>query len=145
MPTALPIDLRGPDGERIDLTGEWAGSGVLTSDDEEVALLNQIGECVYGSVSGQDQDGARAVTNLTGQLQADFTMDVEVAIVLQTGVFSYGELSAMVMVVEWEDDGRLRLREVREPGERAERCVQQQLELLGPGDLVPDRRDAVAS
>lgn len=114
------------------MTGEWAGSGVLTSDDEEVALLNQIGECVYGSVSGQDQDGARTVTNLQALLQSDFTMDVVVAIVLQESVFKYGELSGMDMVIEWDDDGLLRLREVREPGVRAERCTQPQLQCGTP-------------
>ncbi len=117
-----PIDLRGPDGARVDLTGEWAGSGVLAQDNE-IALLNQIGECVFGSVSGYDSDGAQAVTNLTGRLHPDFTMDVEIAIVLQTAIFRFGELSAMVMVVEWDEEGRLRLREVREQGGHADRCV----------------------
>ena len=89
----------------------------MLAQDNEVALLNQIGECVYGSVSGYDTDeDAIAVTNLTGQLHPDFTMDVEVAIVQQTGTFRFGDLSAMVMVVEWDDAGRLRLREVRDPG-----------------------------
>jgi hypothetical protein len=127
-----PIDLRGPSGELIDLTGEWAGSGVLAQDNE-VALLNQIGECVYGSVSGYDTDeGATAVTNLTGLLHPDFSVDVEVAIVQQTGTFKFGELSAIVMVVEWDDAGRLRLREVRDPGQRAGRCIQLQFDCPAP-------------
>jgi hypothetical protein len=130
-PDCPPIDLRGPSGELIDLDGEWAGSGVLAQDNE-IALLNQIGECVYGSVSGYDSDGATAVTNLTGLLQPDFGMDVEVAIVHQTGVFKFGELSAMVMVVEWDDAGRLRLREVRDPGQRAGRCIQLQFDCPAP-------------
>ncbi|MGH2488989.1 MAG: hypothetical protein ACRDFR_05175, partial [Candidatus Limnocylindria bacterium] len=45
------IDLRGPTGERIDMTGEWSGGGVLVGDGE-VAWLKQIGDCVYGSVVG---------------------------------------------------------------------------------------------
>jgi hypothetical protein len=127
-----PIDLRGPSGELIDLTGEWAGSGVLAQDNE-VALLNQIGECVYGSVSGFDTDeDATAVTNLTGLLHPDFSMNVELAIVQQTGTFKFGELSAIVMVVEWDDAGRLRLREVRDPVQRAGRCIQLQFDCPAP-------------
>jgi hypothetical protein len=132
FPSDCPlIDLRGPSGELIDLTGEWAGSGVLAQDNE-VALLNQIGECVYGSVSGYDSDGATAVANLTGLLHPDFTMDVEVAMVQQTALFKYGELSAIVMVVEWDDSDRLRLREIREASDRADRCVLDQFTCPAP-------------
>lgn len=120
-PDCPPIDLRSPDGERVDLTGEWTGTPFFT--DDEVIFLNQIGDCVFGSVAGVNLDGTRSIINLTGRLEPDFTMNVLVDVVLQEGQFGFGETSAMGMFVEWDEDARMRLREDREPGEQASRCV----------------------
>ena len=121
-----PIDLRDPTGERIDLTGEWTGSGILAGDQER-AWLNQIGDCVYGSVMGGEFLGepgpGATITNLSGRIGADFRIEADIAIVLQEAQFAFGEYSTMEMVIEWDADGRIRLREDREPGERASRCV----------------------
>jgi hypothetical protein len=123
-----PIDLRGPDGERVDLTGTWAGTGAnALAIENETAYLNQIGDCVRGVVEGQDSDGNRAIANLAGQLGTDFFMDTEVVFVLQEGVFPYGEFSTFAVAIEWDDDGQLRLRELREGGS-AGRCVTRTLE-----------------
>ena len=119
-----PIDLRGPDGERVDLTGTWAGTGATAlAIETETAYLNQLGDCVRGVVAGEESDGARAIANLTGQLRTDFFMDTEVVFVLQEGVFPYGEYSTVLVAIEWDDDGQLRLREVREVEGAAGRCV----------------------
>jgi hypothetical protein len=123
-----PIDLRGPDGERLDLSGTWAGMGATAlAVETETAYLNQIGDCVRGVVDGVDSDGYRTIANLAGQLGTDFFMDTEVVFVLQEGVFPYGEYSTMVVAIEWDDDGELRLRELREGGS-AGRCVTRTLE-----------------
>lgn len=105
----------------MDLTGEWTGTSFFA--EEEVVVLNQIGDCVFGSVAGVQPDGARSIVNLTGRLKLDYTMNVLIDAVLQEGRFAYGETSAMIMIVEWDEDSRLRLREDRGPGEQASRCV----------------------
>lgn len=128
-----PIELRGPTGEVVDLTGEWAGSGVLAGDDE-TAWLKQIGDCVFGSVIGSHRDfqPGETITNLSGRIGADFMIDVDVVIVVQAAVFQLGEHSTLVMLIEWDDEGRLRLREDRPPGATAARCIQSQVECPDP-------------
>ncbi|MEK6191452.1 MAG: hypothetical protein AABM41_03895 [Chloroflexota bacterium] len=121
-PGCETIDLRSPTGERIDLNGEWTGSATLFNA-SEVALLNEVGGCVYGSVTGVDPDGSEVISNLSGRLSSDFTIEFEVVIVYQHTVFPFGEYSTMVMFIEWDDDGRIRLREDRETGEAPGRCI----------------------
>jgi hypothetical protein len=130
-----PMELRAPTGEVIDLTGTWAGSGVLVGDDE-TAWLNQIGDCVFGSVIGGDPVGElvgrESITNLTGRLSADFRIEFDVAILAQADVFQMGEHSTMVVLIEWDDDGRLRLREDRARGATAGRCIQARFDCPDP-------------
>jgi hypothetical protein len=122
------VDLRGPDGEAVDLTGDWAGSGVLfASGGEEVAILNQVGGCVYGSVTMLDWIAQQALANLSGRINPDFTIDIEVVIIRRpprdpVPQPPFAEYGTVVMVIEWDEEGRLRLREDREFG-RPERCT----------------------
>jgi hypothetical protein len=132
-----PLDLRGPDGETVDLSGSWAGSGILAISADEVVVLNQVGGCVYGSMTGPDGNGQQAVTILVGRINPNFTIDFEVVTITRPArdpVFRYpfAESSTVVMVIEWDGEGRLRLREDREPGEIAERCVQPTLPCPDP-------------
>ena len=80
-PGCEPVDLRGPDGERVELSGSWAGSGTLAFTGDEVAVFNQIGSCVYGSVTGLDGNVQEGVTNLSGRISPDFTIGFEVVTV----------------------------------------------------------------
>jgi hypothetical protein len=125
-PGCETIDLRSPTGERIDLTGEWAGSGELANTIER-AWLNQIGDCVYGSVLGgafvRDAEFEASLTNLSGRVGSDFTIDFEVVMVFQDARFAFGEFSDMALAIEWDADGRMQLREDREPGGVAGRCI----------------------
>ena len=128
-PECETIDLRTPAGERIDLTGEWADSGGELAGMFERTWLNQIGDCVYGSVLGgafvRDAELVEAsLTNLSGRIGSDFRIEFEVVMVFQDTLFAFGEYSAMAMVIEWDDDGRIRLREDRDPRETASRCPQ---------------------
>lgn len=129
-PGCETIDLRGPTGERIDLTGEWSGGGVLVGDGE-VAWLKQIGDCVYGSVVGA-WFSEETIANLSGRARTDFRIGFEVVIVTQPATNPFGEYSTLVMVIEWDDDGRIRLREDRDPGETAGRCPQGALSCPAP-------------
>ncbi|MGH2395044.1 MAG: hypothetical protein ACRDGH_16390 [Candidatus Limnocylindria bacterium] len=125
-PGCETIDLRGPTGERVDLRGEWAGSGVLAYEGER-AWLSQIGNCVYGSVLGgafvREGEVEATLANLRGRVGSDFRIELEVVFVFQDVRFPFGEYSAMPMVIEWDADGRIRLREDRVPGDAAGRCI----------------------
>lgn len=128
------IDLRGPSGERVDLTGAWAGTGELAGGDE-TAWLNQLGDCLYGAVISGDPgslDRGESITNLSGRIGSDFRIAFEIVIVAQFDVFAFGEYSTMEMLIEWDDQGRLQLREDRQPGEIAGRCIQVQFGCPAP-------------
>ena len=129
------IDLRSPAGDRVDLTGAWAGSGILAGESEAATWLQQVGDCVYGSVVGSGMLGAPlagTITNLSGRVGPDFEIDFEVVIVSQPQVVPFGTYSTMVVRIEWDDDGRIRLREDRDPGETASRCPQAALSCPAP-------------
>ncbi len=129
-PGCATIDLRSPTGERVDLTGEWAATGVLAGDGE-VAWLKQIGDCVYGSVVGAWLS-EETIANLSGRARTDFRIGFDVVIVTQPATNPFGEYSTLVMVIEWDDDGRIRLREDRDPEETASRCPQGALSCPAP-------------
>jgi hypothetical protein len=125
-PGCQVMDLRGPTGERIDLTGEWAGSGILAGVDETTWLI-QVGDCVYGSVAGGEisRGPGRTVTNLRGRMGDDLVVGLEVVIVSQGDQVLFGAYSTMDMLIEWDEEGRLRLREDRQAEESAGRCIRQ--------------------
>jgi hypothetical protein len=130
-PTCANIDLRSPDGGVIDLTGVWAGSSRIAGSAETAELL-QMGDCVYASVRGENsiflspgvETKAEIVTILVGHLRPDFAVEFEVLVVSQPPWNGIAEYSPMVMVVERDDTtGQIRLREDREPGAIAQRCL----------------------
>lgn len=133
-PGCQVMDLRAPTtGERIDLTGEWAGTGILAGRDE-TTWLRQVGDCVYGSVAGGEisRGPGSTVANLRGRVGDDLVIGLEVVIVTQGDQGLFGAYSTMDMLIEWDDDGRLRLREDRAPGETADRCIQSASECPAP-------------
>lgn len=131
-PGCQPIDLRDPSGARVDLTGEWEGVDVLAAPDERV-WLQQIGDCLYGSVFGvfrpPSDDPETFVVDLGGHVFADFTVDLDVVFVYQENVvFPFAPYSTMEMIIEWDSNGQIRLREDREVNERAGRCASTDLQ-----------------
>lgn len=131
-PGCQVIDLRAPTGERIDLTGEWAGTGILAGHDETTWLI-QVGDCVYGSVAGGEisRGPGKTVANLRGRVD-DLVIGLEVVIVTQGDQVLFGAYSTMDMLIEWDEAGRLRLREDRRAGETAGRCIQSASECPAP-------------
>ncbi len=127
-PDCQRIDLRDPDGARVDLTGEWEATAALAAPEEQV-WLQQIGDCLYGSVFGVYRPGSDAaetfVVDLGGPLSTAFTIDIEVVFVYQDAAFEFAPYSTMRMIIEWDSEGRLRLREDRDLNERAGRCAAQ--------------------
>jgi hypothetical protein len=109
------------------LTGTWAGTGYLVGDDE-VAWLMQLGDCVYGTVTSAElnsESGSKIVrrTLLSGRVAPDVAIPLDVVIVSQPGgAHRFAAYSTMTMLIEWEEDGRIRLREDRERGVEAARC-----------------------
>lgn len=128
-PGCAPIDLRDPDGARVELTGEWEAENPLTAPEEQV-LLQQVGDCVWGTVHGvfrpdSEEERETFVVNLGGDVTSAFTVDLEVVMVHQDARFLFSPYSTMSMLVEWDSDGRIRLREDRDPNERAGYCAAQ--------------------
>lgn len=68
-----PRELRGPSGERIDLTGTWRGG-------QNVVYVRQVGSCVWwislSDYPGQEP-GAQAMVVFRGDLSPDFTLHGE--------------------------------------------------------------------
>jgi hypothetical protein len=109
-PDCKPMNLRDPNGRRVDLTGEWEGSGdgsdVLAVPDEQV-WLQQIGDCLFGSVHGVypgagGGDPETFVVDLGGGITPDFTVDLEVVFVHQDARFPFTPYSTMEMAIEWD-------------------------------------------
>lgn len=130
-PACAPIDLRSPDGGVVDLTGVWAGSSRIAGIAETAQLL-QMGDCVYASVRGENsiysiagiETRAEILTILVGHLRPDFAVEFEVLVVSQPVWNGIAEYSSMVMLVDWDDaTGQILLREDREPGTMAQRCL----------------------
>lgn len=138
-PDCEPIDLRDPTGARIDLTGEWEGTDVMIGPEEQV-WLHQIGDCLYGSVYAVELSGTAEaetfVVDLGGRLADDFTIDVEVVFVHQDTFLEYVPYSTVRMVIEWDSDGLIRLREERAVNERPGRCNAQIEQINCPRPVI---------
>jgi hypothetical protein len=81
---------------------------------------------VYGLYPGAGGgDPETFVVDLGGGINPTFTVDLEVVFVHQDARFPFTPYSTMEMAIEWDSDGRIRLREVRDPTERAGRCAAQ--------------------
>jgi hypothetical protein len=134
-----PIDLRDPSGVRVDLSGQWAANPAFSSTAE--VYLNQMGDCLFGSLvdgylAGVDTEYG-AIANLNGRLESDFTVDLDIAWVYQDDRFPYIEFSSTVLVIEWDQEGVIRLRENLEPGSLAGRCVPEFIDVCAPIVLTP--------
>lgn len=134
-----PLELRAPSGERVDLSGTWRASSGRLVEYTETAWLLQDGECISGSVMNDDflsGDAGGSLANVGGRIGSDFAIPMTVAILdYPEGVAQMRALSQMTMLIEWDDAGRIRLREDREPGELAERCPPEFLDAC-PAPLV---------
>ena len=65
-----PVDLRGPSGDRVDLTGTWSGRGALH-------YIRQVGECVWWialSNAPGEPAGSYLSISFQGRVRPDFTL-----------------------------------------------------------------------
>lgn len=131
-PGCEPMDLRGPDGERIKLDGIW--TEVESPDRGELMTWWMVtqGDCVWGaghlpSLGPEIDPGTRPdhIQSLTGRVGSDFVIAGDI---LWLGPLQLGSpgspprYSPLRMLIEFDDAGEIFLREDRAPGERGPRC-----------------------
>jgi len=128
-----PIDLVGPSGQRIDLTGEWGGDNWFSgrSSGERTFLL-QLGDCVWITITDRrfhddPIQGASILGVLPGHITNDFVIVGDLVTILRdapVGGFSDQQTFAAIrLVVDFDADERILLREDREPQVQGPRCT----------------------
>jgi hypothetical protein len=128
-----PIDLRAPDGSAVDLTGEWTGTSWFSGRSVgERTFILQLGDCVWVTVTderfhAQPVPGEAILGVLLGTLATDFSISGDLVTLLrdaQVGGFSDQQTYAAVhLLVEFDEDGQITIREDREPGVNGPRCT----------------------
>lgn len=125
------IDLRGPTGERVDLSGAWEKEGSAPGPATRW-WIRQLGDCVWAVtvapefpevLSAQPGD----LQTLQGRLDPSFVVAAELVDVAPYGP---GRVSIpflrlfypIRLLVEFDDTGQIHLREDREAGAQGPRC-----------------------
>ncbi|RPH35570.1 MAG: hypothetical protein EHM90_03950 [Chloroflexi bacterium] len=129
-PGCKPIDLRGPDGVRIELDGAWMR--VLEGGDPMTWWIRTQGGCVWGSgqiedVPPQGEFGTRPdqVQSFSGVIGSDFVITGEILALGPVPAGAPGTatpFSPLRMLIEFGDDGEITLSEDREPMVPGPRC-----------------------
>ncbi len=127
-PGCEPHNLRSQTGERIQLDGTW----IEDVDADELPLtwwIRTQGDCVWAAGTVDDVGGAGegdtgTVQTIRGRLGTDFVIDGEI---LKLGPFSSFDAARPIyspirLLVTFEDDGQIVLREDRVYGEQGPRC-----------------------
>jgi hypothetical protein len=130
-----PIELQGgPGNRRVDLTGAWTTAdrahGFFFGANETTWIL-QVDDCVWGEIIDDDflanpsgigglGTGGGGIGTLRGHLLDNFTVEGELITVAESPG-APGPLAEIKLVIEWED-GRIRLREDRDPSVQGPRC-----------------------
>jgi hypothetical protein len=147
-----PINLNGPNGERIELDGTWVAE-THSSNLPETWLIRTQGDCLWGAgaVGSVEQpdvydspDMGRLQT-IRGKIGTDFVVDGEI---VQVGSERFAILptspySPLRLLIEFDDDGTIVLREDRMLGDPGPRCVEATLHcipvlVLRPADAAAD-------
>jgi hypothetical protein len=137
-PGCEPIDLRGPDGQPIDLTGAWSGRqpwvGFFQSS-TETTWIRQMGDCVWGAVmdaefrsdpnfQGDFAQRGGNLGSLTGQITGDFEIDAQLVSIRHGSPAAPAPFAAIRLLIEFGPDGETILREDRDPDQLGPRCYQ---------------------
>jgi hypothetical protein len=124
-----PIDLRSTTGEAVELTGIWiqdANEGRQPSK----WWIRAFGDCVWGSGTYDDytEDAfltrAASVQVLQGRMGNDFVIDGTI-VLLGPGRPSLTVpqfIAEVRIIIDFDDDGQIMLREDRVPGVQGPRC-----------------------
>jgi hypothetical protein len=126
-PGCEPHEVRGPDGERIDLDGTWVEE-VGVDEAPMTWWIRTQGDCVWGAGTVDDVRGAEAIPDLVqtirGRLGSDFGIDGEI---LRLGPYSSSDAARQIyspirLLVDFDEDGQIVLREDRVYGVVGPRC-----------------------
>jgi hypothetical protein len=124
-PGCQTIDLRGPDGSEVDLEGEWYD--VSREDAAQMTWwIRTAGDCFYGVGTvpqGFDYSDSFSVQSYSGVIQSDFTIDgAFVHLGGHNDAETIAEYVPATLLIEFEDDGTIAIREDREPNVPGPRC-----------------------
>jgi hypothetical protein len=135
-PECEPIDLRGLDGQRIDLTGVWTGRQPWTgffASPTEATWIRQVGDCVWAAVmdaefrSDPDYSGDFVLPGgnlgtIRGRITSDFVIEGDLVSLRHGSPLVPAILAPIKMLIKFEPDGRIRLEEDRDPDVVGLRC-----------------------
>jgi hypothetical protein len=137
-----PITLLDPSGTAVQLDGFWLEDEPPDGAPRMQWWIRVLGDCVWGSGSVTAieippmQHGDVQV--LRGRLGTDYVIDGEIVLLGVSDAFRSDPVYAPVrMLIEFDDDNAVVLREDREPGETGPRCVDPVLACLRPLVLRP--------
>jgi hypothetical protein len=123
-----PITLLDPAGTPIQLDGFWLEDAPTDGASHMEWWIRVLGDCVWGSgsVSAIEIPPMQLgdVQVLRGRLGNDYVIDGEIVLLGVSDSFRSDPVYAPVrMLIEFDDDNGVVLREDREPGETGPRCV----------------------
>jgi hypothetical protein len=135
-PGCEPIDLRGPDGRPIDLNGAWSGpadSVGFYQSPNETTWIRQVGDCLWAAVmdaefrSDPDFVGdfdlpAGNLGTFSGRITGDFAIEGELVSIRHGSPMAPTIFVPIRMLIEFDGDGGIVLREDRDPGVVSPRC-----------------------
>ena len=140
------VDLRAPDGSAVDLSGEWTGTSWFSGRSVgERTFILQLGDCVWITITDerfhtQPVQGESVLGVLLGTLATDSSISGDLVTVLRdapVGGFSDQQTFAAVrLLVEFDEDGQITIREDREPGVSGPRCTQPPSACPNPVELL---------
>lgn len=120
-PGCEPIDLRGLDGQRIVLDGQWIE--VDRVGEPMIWWIRTQGDCVWGNGQVEDVEtlGPHQVQGLSGVIGSDFVITGDI---LWLGPYDRGltPYSPLRMLIEFAAEGEIFLREDRGPTVQGPRC-----------------------
>ncbi|MGH2463383.1 MAG: hypothetical protein ACRDFZ_07175 [Candidatus Limnocylindria bacterium] len=127
------IDLRTPQGQRVDLTGEWTGGRWFSGRSAgERTFILQLGDCVWISISdsrfhANPERGSSLLGVLHGHVSSDFAITGDLVTILRdapVGGFSDQQTFASVrLLIEFDTEGQTLLREDRQAQVQGPRCT----------------------
>jgi hypothetical protein len=130
-PGCEPIELRAPDGTRVDLGGTWIDQS-RTDTGQTTWWIRTQGNCLFGvgTVADVPEEGFSAnpgtVLHYSGTIQPDFTIEGPMVHLGPVDALEWPINEDVRFLIVFTDDGGIELHEDREPGvvTGGPRCVQ---------------------
>lgn len=135
-PGCEPIDLRGPDGRPIDLSGAWSGApesvGFYQSPNE-TSWIRQVGDCVWAAIMdaefrsdpnfvGDFDLPAGNLGTFSGKITSDFVIEGDLVSIRHGSPMAPTTFVPLRMLIDFGPGGEVVLREDRDPSVLNPRC-----------------------